>query len=275
MEHSGTMGNGTQRDTGRPLALITGASAGIGREFATQLARDGYDLVLVARDQGRLESLSTELQQRFGTTSEILTADLSRDDHVTRVVERIDAAPIDLLVNNAGFGTQRTLVHTDRAAQEAMIRVHVLAAHRLAQAAVQGMAPRGRGAIVNVSSVASYLTSPGNVNYCATKAWQRIYAEGLAQEVRGRGVYVQALCPGFTHTEFHARGKMDKSRYPAWMWMDATAVVAASLAAIRRRAPVVVIPGLGYRVASGLLRHLPLWLRMRLTGRYRRDRVAA
>lgn len=257
----------------RPIALVTGASAGIGREFAVQLAARGHDLVLVARDRARLEALATDLRSRFGAESEVLSADLRRDDDTTRVVARIDAAPIDLLVNNAGFGTRGAMARTDRAAQEAMIRVHVLAAHRLAQAAVQSMVPRGRGVIVNVSSVAGYLTSPGNVNYCATKAWQRIYSEGLAQEVKNHGVYVQALCPGFTHTEFHQRGQMDKTRYPSWMWMDAASVVSASLAAIDRRGPVVVIPGAGYKLAVVLLRHMPLWLRMRVTGRYRRDRI--
>ncbi|HSA54094.1 MAG TPA: SDR family oxidoreductase [Gemmatimonadaceae bacterium] len=258
----------------RPIALVTGASAGIGREFATQLARGGYDLVLVARDEGRLRALAGELRERFGAASEVLTADLSRDDDTARVVARIDAAPVDLVVNNAGFGTRGTLASTPREPQEAMLRVHVLAVHRLAQAAVQQMVPRGRGAIINVSSVASFITSPGNVNYCATKAWQRIYSEALSQELAGRGVYVQALCPGFTHSEFHARGRMDKTRYPGWWWMPAERVVAVSLAALARRAPVVVIPGTGYRLAAFLLRHLPLGLRLRLAGRYRRDRPA-
>lgn len=258
----------------RPVALVTGASAGLGREFATQLAGAGYDLVLVARDEVRLHALATELRDRFGASSEVLPADLSRDDATSRVVARIDAGAIELLVNNAGFGTSGSLARAAREPQEAMLRVHVLAAHRLAHAAVQQMVPRGGGAIITVSSVASFLTSPGNVNYCSTKAWQRMYTEALSQELAGRGVYVQALCPGFTHTEFHARGKMDKSRYPAWWWMSAERVVATSLAALERRGPVVVIPGAGYRLASMLLRHLPLWLRMRLTGRYRRDRPA-
>lgn len=254
----------------RPVALVTGASAGIGREFAIQLAARGYDLVLVARDGGRVQSLADELGARRGSTCEVLVADLRRDEDVARVVARLDEAPIDLLVNNAGFGTRGALWRADRQPQEDMVRLHVLATHRLAQAAVQQMVPRGRGAIINVSSVASFLTSPGNVNYCATKAYQRLYAEGLSQEVSRRGVYVQALCPGFTHTEFHARGGMDKSRYPAWMWLRADRVVSASLRALERRRPVIVVPGLGYRLAVTALRHLPMRLRWRLTGGYRR-----
>ena len=243
----------------RPVALITGASAGLGREFAAQLARAGYDLVVVARDEARLSALGAELLAAHGTRTEVLPADLSIDDDVSRVVERIDRSPIDLLVNNAGFGTRRTLANTSRAAQDAMVRIHVLAANRLAQAAVQGMVARGCGVIINVSSVASWLTARGNVNYNATKAWQRVFIESLALEVEGTGVYVQALCPGYTHTEFHARVEVDKTRIPDFMWMRAEVVVAASLRAVDHKRPVVVVPGAGYRVLVLIIRFLPRW----------------
>ena len=253
-----------------PVALITGASAGFGREFATQLARDGYDLVLVARDGDRLREVAKTLGDQFGTSSEVITADLTKDDDVARVVERIDRSPIDLLVNNAGFGTKGSLAKTSREGQEAMLRVHVLAAHRLAQAAVQGMVPRKSGAIINVSSVASYLTSPGNVNYNSTKAWQRIYIESLALELSGTGVYVQALCPGYTHTEFHQRANVDKTRIPAWWWMNADRVVAESLRAVKQLKPVVVVPELGYKVAVAVVRFMPRWVWRRLVTTRRR-----
>jgi short-subunit dehydrogenase len=258
----------------RPVALITGASSGIGRAFAQQLAALGHDLVLVARAKERLDALAAELAAQYGSHGAVVPADLARDEDVSRIVARIDAAPIDVLVNNAGFGTTGSLARAPREVQDTMVRVNVLAAHRLAHAAVQGMVPRGRGAIINVSSLASYLTSPGNVNYCATKAYLRLYAESLAQEVARRGVYVQAFCPGYTHTEFHARGGMDKSRYPAWVWMSADRVVAESLAAMRRGGPVVVIPGAGYKVAALLLRHLPVWIRTRAIGVFRGRRDA-
>lgn len=245
--------------TDRPVALVTGASAGLGREFAQQLAGLGYDLVLVARDTQRLEQLAAELRELFGAEAEVLPADLTRDEDVSRVVERIDQAPIQLLVNNAGFGTRGSLARAAREDQDAMLRVHVLAAHRLAQAAVQGMVVRGRGVIINVSSVASFLTSPGNVNYTSTKAWQRVYAESLSLELHGKGVYVQALCPGYTHTEFHQRGGMHKGGVPSWWWMSAEDVVATSLRAVRRRRPVVVIPGVGYKLIVLILRFLPRW----------------
>lgn len=218
-----------------------------------------YDLVLVARGADQLRQLAAELTDRHGVNCEVLYADLGNDADVERVVARIDGAPLDLLVNNAGFGTRGSLARTPREGQEQMIRVHVLATHRLAQAALQGMVARGRGAIVNVSSVASFLTSPGNVNYTATKAWQRVYSESLALETAGTGVYVQALCPGYTHTEFHGRAGIDKRKSASWLWMDADRVVAASLRAVQRGRPVVVIPGWGYRAAAFLLRYLPRW----------------
>lgn len=258
----------------RPVALVTGASAGIGREFCRQLAAAGYDLVLVARGADRLRLLAGELADRHGTSCEVLAADLASDADVDRIVARIDASPLDLLVNNAGFGTRGSLVRTSREGQEQMLRVHVLAAHRLAQAALQGMVPRGRGAIINVSSVASFLTSPGNVNYAATKAWQRLFIESAALELAGTGVYVQALCPGYTHTEFHDRAGIDKRKSTSWIWMNAERVVAESLRAVRRRKPVVVVPGPGYRAAAFLLRYMPRWawrllIRARRPGRPR------
>lgn len=245
--------------TPRPLALITGASAGLGREFAIQLARRGYDLVIVARDQERLSALATELHQATGSNVEVLRADLTNDDDVSAVVDRIDRGPIDVLVNNAGFGTRGSIASAPRGDQEAMLRVHVLATHRLAQAAVQKMVPAKRGAVINVASIASWLISPGNVNYSATKAWQRVFTESLALEVRGKGVYVQALCPGYTHTEFHQRGGMNKNRVPGWWWMNADRVVTESLDAMARRRPVVVVPGAGYKLAAFIVRFMPRW----------------
>jgi len=254
----------------RPVALITGASAGFGREFATQLARDGYDFVLVARDLDRLNEVAKALRDEFGANSEVLRADLTKDYDVARIVERIDRSPIDLIVNNAGFGTKGSIAKTSREGQEAMLRVHVLAANRLAQAAVQSMVPRKSGAIINVSSVASYLSSPGNVNYQATKAWMRVFSESLALELNGSGVYVQALCPGYTHTEFHSRANVDKTRIPAWWWMNAHTVVGESLRAVKRGKPVVVVPGAGYKLAVMMARYMPRWVWRRLITTRRR-----
>jgi short-subunit dehydrogenase len=263
----------TDKERAAPgLALITGATSGIGRVFAERLAADGHDLVLVARDAARLDEVARKISARHGVRAEPLRADLASDDGTTRIVERIAAGPpLDLLVNNAGFGTKGALADADAAEQEGMLRVHVMAPMRLTQAALPAMLARGRGAIVNVSSVASFLASPGNVNYCATKAYLRVFSEGLALEVARRGIVVQALCPGFTHTEFHDRMQTSKSHIPSWMWMSADRVVADSLAAVRRGGPVVVIPGARYKMIVAALRHAPRWLIRRGTGRYRRD----
>ncbi len=256
----------------RRTALVTGASAGLGREFAAQLAAARYDLVLVARREDRLRGLSADLTSRHGITCETIVADLATDDGVTRVVARLDAAPVDLLVSNAGFGTIGSIVRASREKQEAMLRLHVLATHRLVQAAVQGMAQAGGGAVIIVASVASYLAVPGNANYNATKAYQRFYAEALAREAAPRGIYVQALCPGFTRTEMHDDFDEARRRIPSWAWDSAPDVVRTSLDALRRRSPVVVVPGALYRLTVLLLRFLPRWLINGFTGTFRRVR---
>lgn len=264
-----------------PIALVTGATAGLGASFARALARRGYALILVARDAGRLAETAAALRATHGTPVEVIAADLATDAGVDAVLARIaegatDAArAVALLVNNAGFGTKGSLVTTDPVAQETMLRLHVLAVHRLTQACVREMAPRGRGAVITVASVASYLTSAGNVNYCATKAYQRFAMESLAREVASRGIYVQALCPGFTRTEFHQRAAMSMRSIPGWMWLEADRVVADSLDAMERRSPTVVIPGAQYKAAVLLLRFLPRWAVQLMSGRYRETRKTA
>ncbi len=255
----------------RPIALVTGASAGLGREFCIQLAARGHDLVLVARDRGRLEDVSEELRQRHRGLYEVLSADLATAEGLALVHERASRGDVELLVNNAGFGTVGSMARVSLASQEAMLRLHVMVPNALSHAVLPSMIARRSGAIVNVSSVASFTTSAGNVNYCASKAYLRTFSEALAQEMASRGIVVQALCPGFTHTEFHARGAMDKGRIPAVLWLDAERVVRESLAAVRAKGPVVVIPGKRYRAIVFLLRHAPLWMRTRGAKRYRRD----
>ncbi len=253
-------------------ALVTGATSGIGREFALQLAALGYDLTLVARDRTRLTQLANELEASRGVAVTAIPADLSKDDGTSHVVEYIATNPVDVLVNNAGFGHAGRVGLMSHETQDAMIRLHVLAVHRLTQAALPAMLERKAGSVIIVSSVASYLTSPGNVNYCATKAYDRTFAEGLALETARHGIYVQALCPGFTHTELHARAKVDKGRMPEWLWMTADRVVAQSLNAMRAKRPTVVIPGRRYLWIVLVARYAPRWFIRLITGRYRRDR---
>ena len=265
----------------RPTALVTGATAGLGAAFARTLAGRGYALILVARDATRLDDVASTLRAAHGVPVETIAADLATDAGVETLLARIqDGAEhperaVALLVNNAGFGTKGSLVTTDPVAQETMLRLHVLAVHRLTQAAVRVMASRQRGAIITVASVASYLTSPGNVNYCATKAYQRLAMESLALEVAACGIYVQALCPGFTRTEFHQRAAMSMRSIPSWLWLDADRVVAESLEAMERGGPTVVIPGAQYRAAVLLLRYLPRWAVQLMSGRYRETRKSA
>ena len=259
----------------RPLAVVTGASAGLGREFAAQLAARGYDLLLVARDGARLRALADELAGRHGIAAEPWAADLATEAGVTPLAARLAEDPrVAMLVNNAGFGTKGRLVTRPEPEQRAMLELHVMAPMRLARAVLPGMVARKRGMIINVASVASFTASPGNVNYCATKAYERVMCEALAMELTGTGVTVQALCPGFTHTEFHDRASIDKSvGIPAWAWMDADRVVRESLEAAHAGGPVVVVPGKRYQAIVLMLRYLPWWARRALQQRYGKART--
>ncbi len=242
----------------RGLAVVTGATAGIGREFCEQLARRGHDLLLVARDRTRLGEASAALASAHRIRAEAFSADLTRDDDVTRLAERLSAsADLTLLVNNAGFGSRGRLAESDAGAQEAMVRLHTLAPMRLSRAALPVLLGARRGAIVNVSSIASFIYSAGNVNYCATKAYLTTFTEGLAAELHGSGVQAQALCPGFTRTEFHGRIGAPLERHPDFAWMSASSVVGHSLRCLDRGGPTVCIPGLGYRLLVGLIRLTP------------------
>jgi uncharacterized protein len=242
----------------RPVAVITGASAGIGKEFSERLAARGYDLIMVARDGNRLEAMRAELEQRHGIGVDVFPADLTLEDDVSRLAGLVaGTSRLALLVNNAGFGTRGNLADASPARQEAMLRLHTLAPMRLSQAALPVLLRNGRGGIINVSSVASFAYSAGNVNYCATKAYLTTFSEGLAAELRGTGVRVQALCPGFTRSEFHQRMEADTGEIPSWMWMRAGPVVETSLRNFERGGRVVCIPGLRNKFAVFLLRHVP------------------
>jgi uncharacterized protein len=241
----------------RGLAVVTGATAGIGREFAEQLARRGHDLLLVARDRDRLTQAASSLASRLGVETEAFPADLTREDDVTRLAERIAASPrLTLLVNNAGFGTRGRLAEVDPGKQVAMVRLHTLAPLRLTQAALPVLLRNRAGAVVNVSSVASFIFSAGNVNYCATKAYLTTFSEGLAAELAGTGVQAQALCPGFTRTEFHSR-MSEPDRLPRFAWLSAEAVVRHSLRCLDQGGPTVCIPGLRFRLLVGIIRLTP------------------
>jgi short-subunit dehydrogenase len=237
------------------IAMITGASAGLGLEFAWQLATARHDVILVARDAARLERLALQLRAAAGIQVEVLPADLSVPAEVARVAERLQdrSRPVGLLVNNAGFGLGGKFIGSDLDEQLRALDVMVRAVLVLSHAALEPMVERGRGAILNVSSVAA-LTAGGT--YSAHKAWVRTFTEGLAVELSGTGVTATALCPGLVHTEFHERAGLEYSELPELAWLNADQVVAAALADVRRGV-VISTPSLRYAVASGLARVLP------------------
>lgn len=231
---------------GKKTALITGASSGIGAEFARITAARGYDLILVARRQERLGALADECREAYGTDTEVLAADLATPDDVTRIVEKIEAHPsLELLVNNAGFGTTGHFADVALEKHLDMLHVHITATMRLTHAALKGMLARRSGGIVNVSSLSAYLAMPNAVTYCTTKMGLITFSQALAKELTNTGVHVQALCPGFTYTEFHDTpefAKFNRADVSAGLWMPAADVVNESLAALES-GTVVCIPG--------------------------------
>jgi hypothetical protein len=242
----------------QPVALVTGASSGIGEVFARRLSGKGYRLVLVARRAQRLEKLAAELKN-----AEALSADLAADSGLHAVEERIAAEPrLEFLVNNAGFGVQGRFYEAELEAQDRMHRLHILAIERLTHAALRGMVERCKGNIINVSSVAGFLSTPSSVSYCATKAWINSFTEGLYVELKciRSPVRVQALCPGFTYTEFHEAMGVDRPVFLPGLWMSAETVVEASFRGLERNR-LVVVPGWRYRLFLSLYRQLPRSLR--------------
>lgn len=236
-------------------ALITGASSGIGAAFARRLAADRYDLVLVARDERRLADLAAELSERHGIKATPLAADLSTDDGCELVEKRL-ADGVDLLVNNAGLSLNRSFVRSTVEAETRLLRVNVHAVMRLTLAALPAMIDRRHGEVINVSSVAGFAAVMPGSTYSASKAWVTNFSESVAHSVRPHGVRVMALCPGYTHTEFHDRAGIDMSKTPEWMWLQADRVVEESLRDLRR-GKVVSVPSWKYKVVVFGMRHLP------------------
>lgn len=240
----------------RRLAAVTGASAGIGESFARALAQEGWDLLLVARRRSRLEELARELREEHGTRTEVFGADLTEPAPLREIEGVLEGEGLDLLVNNAGIGDFHPFHESDREREDAEIRLNVLAAVRLAHAALPAMVRRGRGALINVSSTAGFAPCPRFATYGATKAFLNSFTEALHEELRDTGVQVQALCPGLTHTEIFERAKVDASGLPEFFWMEADDVVAESLSALTR-GDVICVPGLANRALSTITRALP------------------
>jgi short-subunit dehydrogenase len=233
------------------------------------LAAQGHDLLVVARRSELLNELKTEIEAKHSVQVEVFTADLADTTHLLQLVEKVRKLPrIDYLVNNAGFGLLNRFPEVDIEEEISMIRVHCEAVVRLCQAALVSMCEKkngsagipGGGHIINVASVASFMYRDGAAEYCATKAFLRYFSLCLQEDVRRHGIKVQALCPGFVHTEFHVAGTMkgfDKGSFPKFAWLDCDRVVRDSLRAIqKKRHRVVVIPSLRYKVMLALYRTL-------------------
>jgi short-subunit dehydrogenase len=271
----------------RPLAVITGASSGIGAEFARQLAARGYRLLLAARRADRLRALAEEFAAARLTEVEIMAVDLASDEGRERLAARIRNAPgLALVVNNAGFGSVGLFPETSLELQDRMHRLHVLTTLALSHAALNNPSIRARGGsgrprgIINVSSVAAFEQSPSNVSYCATKTWMNSFTQGLAIELamQRSPVRVQALCPGFTDSEFHERINMDRGRIPKSLWTPTAFVVSESLRGFDE-GRLIVVPGWRYKLIAAFLRMMPAGLMLRIVAhfasRYRRTKPSA
>ncbi|MGW5784423.1 SDR family NAD(P)-dependent oxidoreductase [Streptomyces sp. NPDC003757] len=246
-------------------ALITGSTAGLGAAFARRLAADGHDLVLVARDTKRLREQATELHDLHGIEAEVLTADLSTDNGIEAVADRLGSRrnPVDLLINNAGFGNKGRFLDVPMADELTMLKVHCEAVLRLTSAAVEPMRERGRGGVVNVASVAAFVPRG---TYGASKAWVVQFTQGVAKDLAGSGVRLMALAPGFVRTEFHQRAGMGTDNIPNWMWLDADNVVAAALADLSRN-KTLSIPDPRYKALMSAAKLVPRGLLGGLTSR--------
>lgn len=254
----------------RPRALITGASSGFGEAFARELARRRHNLVLVARRRDRLERLAAEISEGDGVGAEVLAADLSQDADVSRVEERLRAGDIDLLINNAGFGTAGEFAHLPLERELEEVDLNVRALVRLTHAALGPMIARRRGGIINVASMAGFQPIPNMAIYAATKAFVLHFSEAVHEEVKRHGVVVTALCPGPVRTEFQQVAGVDESRAPSFVWVSVDTVVSTALAALASRRAIAV-PGLFSRLGVLTVRLSPRFLVRRVAGSmYRR-----
>ncbi len=241
----------------RKLAVITGASSGIGKSFAYKFAELGYDLLLIARREELLKMVCDDLKTKYAVNAEYLLAELSNDSDVSKIVYQIqNSENLDVLINNAGYGLHENFSNTAIDHNVDMVKVHDLATLRLTHAAVQIMKKNRQGSVINVSSVASFLISPGNAMYCATKAFITSFSESLSMELKKDNIKVLALCPGFTHTDFHEKIGYDKNDPVFKTFMTSTKVVEIALKDMNK-GKVISIPGFKYKFARSAAALIP------------------
>lgn len=260
-------------DSLRPVALVTGPTAGIGRAFALRLAERGYDLVLVARDRTRLDALAAEVGTTYGVASEVIVADLTDRAGMALVEARLAVEtategrrPVDLLVNNAGFGLKHRFLTNSVDREQAALDILVTAVMRLTHAALGPMTRRGSGGIINVASVAAF--QPRG-SYSAAKAWVTTFGAWASHEYAQQGVRIMTLCPGFTRTEFHERMEVGRDAVPRQLWLGVDRVVDEALADYDA-GKALSIPSRRYKLITGASRHLPTGLLQRFQSLGRR-----
>ena len=225
-------------------ALVTGATAGIGESFTRLLASKGYNIALVARDEVRLHERAAGLREKYGIQTFVLPADLATKSGVKSVEKYIQSYEIEVLINNAGFGINKAFTVSDLGDEQDLLNVLVRAPMRLMHVILPGMKERKSGTVINVSSVAGFIAGG---TYSAAKSYLTVLSESLNTELKGTGVIVSALCPGFTRTEFHQRGRMKMKGLPSFMWLNADKLVAQSWKDAQAHQPVS-IPGWQYKL---------------------------
>ena len=234
-------------------ALVTGASAGIGLEFVHQLAKKGYDVILVSRNKNKLEEIAKDVTNKYGVKTQVLTADLGTDQGIKQTCDFILQNDIEFVVNNAGLGINKPFHATDLAEEVNLLNVLVKAPLEISHAAINQMRKKNKGFIVNVGSVAAWTTSG---TYSAAKVWLTSFSESLNTNYKNSGINVTVVAPGFTRTEFHQRAQMPTNEIPNWMWISTQLVVKESIKAVLKAKPVV-IPHLKYKILFVFLRVMP------------------
>ena len=234
-------------------ALVTGATAGIGESFTRLLASKGYNIALVARDEVRLHERAGGLREKYGIQTFVLAADLATKSGVKSVEKYIQSYEIEVLINNAGFGINKAFTASDLGDEQDLLNVLVRAPMRLMHVILPGMKERKSGTIINVSSVAGFIAGG---TYSAAKSYLTVLSESLNTELKGTGVIVSALCPGFTRTEFHQRGRMKMKGLPSFMWLNADKLVAQSWKDAQAHQPVSV-PGWQYKLLVAIISIAP------------------
>ena len=234
-------------------ALVTGATAGIGESFSRLLAANNYNIVLVARDLPRLQERATALEAKFGISTHVIQADLATDDGCLKIEKYIAENQIDVLINNAGFGTNKAFTMSALEVEQQLLDVLVRTPMRLMHVALPLMKARNNGVIINVSSVAGYIAGG---TYSASKSYLTVLSESLNTELSATNVKVSALCPGFTRTEFHQRGKMSMTGLPNFLWLNSDRLVEQSWRdALKGKA--VSVPGWQYKLLVLIVETMP------------------